>query len=406
MRRFTVRDPAFLGAAGGIPAPITPDDPDTQGWWKADSYVTENTAIGDKLNATVDKVSYSAPNFNLRPYNTILGVNGGTGRGNADNDANYLFYSENLSFAPWAASNFTKNTATTGTFTATGGYVRQAAALTDEASVFTYKFQARRITGNTDLQILTVNAPEGDKTPVTLTGSLAWYSVTFTGVAGTEIICGIQDDNGAGFGQIEITQQHVYRSDHDGNYLPTTAVYRSGKRNGVPVFATGAINWGAFFVTAALRTNAAPFTIYCSVYYRQPYDAWFLVGNNPTVWGELVAATPGPPADRLSTYVNIAPFAWQYSPSPNIVTRGGWSIVTVVFNGASSEQRVNLNTADVVSHPVAQPNMNQMQFGGDSFAGYRFGGDFHEAIMRYTADDTETQDKFINYMAGQVGLTL
>jgi hypothetical protein len=323
-----------------------------------------------------------------------------------------LHYSEDIFFGYWSKVNFTYNTATTGTFTALGGYCKQTAAWTDEASTFTYKFQARRITGNTNLQILTEGAPEGNKTPVTLTGSLAWYSVTFTGVAGTEIVVGIQDDNAAGHGQIEITQQHVYRSDHDGNYLSTLSQPHGGQRNGVPVWQCGSVNNGSYYyVPAANRNNAQPFTIYGSCYLRNtvtgdggvpPNDrAWLFTGSNPTIWGQILAFDNT--NLHLDSYVNLAPFTWQ--ASTDVVAAGAWHIFTIVFNGASSKIRLNKNAEVNVNLPVP-PNMNTLQIGCEAFGNGRSATDWHEVITRFTADNTATQDTFIDYMAGQVGLSV
>lgn len=404
LRPLTLSDPALLGGLGGaIAAPIDTSDADTQGWWKADSHIVENTSVGDKMDTTVDKTSGAAPNFNLFPVAGFPPP--ATGRGGSDNDANFVASSENLTDAVWAKSNFAAGAPTTGTFSAVGGYVRQRAVFTDEAATFTYRFKARRISGNTDLQILTVGAPEGDKTPVTLTGTLTEYSVSFTGVAGSEIYVGLEDDNAAGHGQIELTEQQVYRADHDGNYLTTGSQLKGGQRGGVPVMQCGFSSvTTAIFATGAARANAAPYTIYASVFVRHEYDGWFLVGSNPTVWGQIIAIDIAS-GNRIGVYSG-GPAVWQYGAAPNVFVRGSWHIVTVVFNGASSELRIDKNTADSANLGAAA-NMNAMQVGGETFAGtIQTGTEFHEVILRYTADNTATQDSFIDYMASQVGLSV
>lgn len=408
MRRFTLSDPAFLGGlTAAIPAPIDPSDVDTQAWWKADYYITENTVIGDRMDTTVNKTSTSAPNFNLSRYGSGYAS---TGRGANDNRANFIMRSDDLTSAFWGSSNITKDSATTLTFTASGGYLKQTCSFTDEAKSFTFKFLARAITGNTNLQILHEGAVEGDKTPVTLTASLTPYSVTFTGVADTAIVVGIQDDNVGGFGQIEFQQMQVVRSDNDTTYISTSGgLPRTGLRDGIPVFMCGNVDAYGFFGTTASRTNNLPYTVYMSAYVRSFYAGWFASNSNPTIWGAVMAAdiagTGGHPVNNLATYVNVSPFAWQYSTT-NVFSLGAWYIITLVFNGASSEMRLNKNTADAASHPAGTPSMNGIQIGGESFAPTRSGFDFHEVILRYTADNTATQNLFIDYMAGQIGLSV
>jgi len=400
MKTLGLRDVAFLASTQptGVPPPIDTSDANTHAWWKADTHVIENTTVGDKMDTTVDKTSYVAPNFNLRVYPTILSYQG-LCEARGDNDANLLYQSESISDSYTTASNCTKDTATTCTFTGTGGYVRKVGQLTDCTDSFTFKIYARAVSGNTNLQLLHVGAGGGDKTPVTLTGSLAWYTATFTGSASGEILVGLQDDNGGGFGQVEIQKWQLYRSDHDGNYLACNPTPRLGPRGGVNVWASGMTNWGSYLAAAVARTNSGPCTVYMSVYLRNPWQNWAFVNSTPSIWNQIIAVGA---SNHVACYQNAT---WGTASSPNDWTLGTWQIITVVFNGASSYARVNKNVASAITLGANVP-MNAPQIGGESYSGTRFGGEFHEVITRYTADDAATQDTFIDYMAGQIGLSV
>jgi hypothetical protein len=124
-----------------------------------------------------------------------------------------------------------------------------------------------------------------------------------------------------------------------------------------------------------------------------------MLANNPAAWDHICGCDVGPPAERLGEYHG----AWFYGAGANKITLGGWGIYTFVFNGASSEVRLNLNAANV-GNPGANSAANRWEIGGDATVGFGFSADFHEVITRYTADNTATQDSFIEYMADQVGL--
>jgi hypothetical protein len=95
------------------------------------------------------------------------------------------------------------------TFDAIGGESLQN-VLTIEGVIYTASFDAKNISGNTDLQIRHGGSATGTRTPVTLTGSLASYSVSVLGkVGGGNVSFGIEDLNAAGHGQIEILNWSV-----------------------------------------------------------------------------------------------------------------------------------------------------------------------------------------------------
>lgn len=390
----------------GPVAPITQDDPNTHGWWRADSYITPNAYIGDRMNVTVNKASDAAPNFNLKvqatpEFNYTPNI--------TDNDCNYLVSSEDLTYIDWKVSGATKDTATKATFLAQNGVIFQSCFWTEPGKTYTFKFKARAVSGNTNLHVFHSGSATGTSTPITVTGTLAEYSVSFLGVpVSGGVLVGIRDQNAGGWGQIELTETQMYRSDHSGIYHVTGVNPYSGKRDGIPVWAshgTGS-STRSYYINPAARSNAAPFTVYMSVYFRQLVsNAYIICANSPTLLGAILEHNlTGSPSTRIGQYHGAAPFTWRYGTTA--VPIGQWHIVTAVWNGASSEIRVNKNAADVVSQPVGGPACDQWQVGGDSFASFWCDADFHEIISRYVVDDTATQDTFIDYMAARVGLSV
>jgi hypothetical protein len=116
---------------------------------------------------------------------------------------------EDLTDAAWLTTGATVDDATHVTFNAAGDEVRQNLATVDGVT-YTLSFDARRVTGNYDLQFLHDSSETGTRTPVTITDTLARYSVSVLGkVGGGTVAFGLEDINVAGFGQVEITNWQV-----------------------------------------------------------------------------------------------------------------------------------------------------------------------------------------------------
>jgi len=122
---------------------------------------------------------------------------------------NLLTWSADLTNALWVAAGATKDAATLLTFTALNGNVYQAIT-TVAGTTYTLSFRARAITGNTALHFLHTNSATGNSTALVVNGTLTQYSISVLGRAGSGLVnFGIQDQNAAGFGQIEITDWQV-----------------------------------------------------------------------------------------------------------------------------------------------------------------------------------------------------
>jgi hypothetical protein len=394
--------PYLAASVGGVPPPIDPSDANTQAWWSADYYIGLDK-IGDRMDTTIDKTSTVAPNFNLSQYPAPSAAPAALPSG--DTRGNYVRFSEDIFVTTaWAVSNCTKNDATHATFTAQNGYVRQTNHYTAAGETWKLAITCRAVSGNTNLHFMHTNSPTGDTTAVAVTNVLATYTVTFLGRNTYGVIyVGIQDRNGAGWGQIEVTKWHLYRDDQSSTYIQivdTRAL--AGPRNGTNVFTVGgSYSWDAFMHCTASRASAGPQTLYASAWVTFVRSRWMMLANNPAAWDHICGCDVGPPAERLGEYHG----AWFYGAGANKITLGGWGIYTFVFNGASSEVRLNLNAANV-GNPGANSAANRWEIGGDATVGFGFSADFHEVITRYTADNTATQDSFIEYMADQVGLTV
>ena len=122
---------------------------------------------------------------------------------------NLLAWSADLTNALWVATDATKDAATLLTFTAQNGNVYRAIT-TVAGRTYTLSFKARAVSGNTALRFLHTNSATGDSTALTVNGTLTQYSVSVLGKTGSGLVnFGIQDQNAAGQGQIEITEFQV-----------------------------------------------------------------------------------------------------------------------------------------------------------------------------------------------------
>jgi len=136
---------------------------------------------------------------------------------------NLLAWSADLTNALWVAADATKDAATLLTFTAQNGNVYQARTTT-EGVTYTLSFKARAVSGNTALHVLHTNSATGNSTALTVNGTLTQYSVSVLGKTGSGAVnFGVQDQNAAGFGQIEITDFQVNLGSIAQPYNPTTA---------------------------------------------------------------------------------------------------------------------------------------------------------------------------------------
>jgi len=393
LRPLTIGDPAFYG---GPTSPLAESDPDIYAWWKANKYLTSTSYIGDRSTKTTNKASLASPNMNL--------ANGGSSLvfpRIADNDANFMAYSADLTFGTWAAVSGTKNSSTLFTFTASGGRVYQLARCDESGATYTFKFKIRRVggIGNTNLAVYHANSATGTSTGIVITDVLTEMSVSFLGpptaaIGGIDV--GIQDNNGGGFGQIELTDMCVYRSDHDGNYLATTSSSIYGTRDGYPVWMTGYMN-GVYEVWTTPSNRVlgpgAALTAYALVYPRNSIGSGYLMSNN----GNTPLLAYNPTQRKLMCY-NAGT-----DTDTNVFSLGAWQIWTWVVNGASSEFRINKAASTAFVSGTCSGSDWSITRNSSSYVTYI---DLHEVILRQVADNTATQDEIIEYLADQVGLSV
>jgi hypothetical protein len=408
-RSLGLSDTAFLQGVGIPVCPITTADANTQCWYRADEFLTDgaNPIIGDKMDTTVNKASVVTPNFNIQMQDAGLWYRVIP---RANNNCNFLGGSSTLLSGAW--NNFNGvgyGSDTRLNFLAAGNYNRQSVVLTEAGKTYTYKVKIQRISGNTALRLEHNGAASGNFTAITIDGVLTQYSTTFTGhPTGGTVQVGVSDPGAGGFGGIEIQEAHCYRSDHNSTYVITTGASNYyGTRNGLPVFGGaglgGSKNYWLVPAGSAGRANPTPYTLYMSVYGRFWIpNGLIAAANNPTLTGAVVRNT-GTANYFIEQFASGAPNLWRTGGALSPLT---WGILTLVWNGAASEIRINKNPATVVSQPVATANADKWQLGGDSYAGLFQHVEFFEVIARYTADNTALQDDFIDYMAYQVGLTV
>jgi hypothetical protein len=110
--------------------------------------------------------------------------------------------------AAWSETGSgTVNSATTFTFVAQNDVVHQSYTPASDVNVTLY-VRARAVTGNTSLHLYHSGLTPAS-TAKTFTGTLADYAVTVAGDGGA-VVFGIQDQNAAGHGQIEVTRWAVF----------------------------------------------------------------------------------------------------------------------------------------------------------------------------------------------------
>lgn len=400
---LSLRDHAFLqGVAGPPPAPIGTNDPNTMVWYKASEHITHNSYIGDKMDTTTNKASSGSPNMNLvrfagtPVFPSVL----------ANNNANMAQYSENLQIGH-TVSGFTINTPVLGTFTAQNGYIRsQIAWCGDQPGVtYVFKLKIRNISGNTNLHIYHLGSATGASTPVTIDGTLTEYTVEFLAPAAPTLAfyIGIQDQNAAGHGQIETTEWHLYRkNEHDTTYVANANLPGWPYRDGYAAWCGGIGTSGGFNQPGSFRTHpGGPMTIYLTMWLRNRQDTNYLVlCNRPGFYTWIFGINVATGFLRL-----YSGGAWGANGTVAVPLKQ-WCVVTGVFNGPGAGfTRVNKSAADAGGVAVLPAN-DRTQCHFDSASGAIARVDAHEMIVRYTADNTATQDSFIEYLGGQVGLSL
>lgn len=169
---------------------------------------------------------------------------------------NQFNYSTNLTGASWIVSTATKDDATHVTFTAQNGYVKQDVA-TDVGRQYTLFATIAQVTGNIALHWYHAGLIPAS-TALTITGTLTDYAVTVTGDGGT-VNFGIQDQNAAGWGQIEVTRWAVIPGTHTA--VEASAIYeQTGPKPGWFDYASGG-NDGCFGGNCIVATTSDPSTI-------------------------------------------------------------------------------------------------------------------------------------------------
>ncbi|MHC4363061.1 MAG: hypothetical protein ACYSTZ_09550, partial [Planctomycetota bacterium] len=125
---------------------------------------------------------------------------------------NLMVDASDMTGAAWAETGSgSVNNATHFTFAAQNDAVHQSVTPASGTEV-TLFVKARAVSGNTSLHLYHSGLTPAS-TAKTFTGTLANYAVTVTADGGA-VLCGIQDQNAGGFGQIEVTQWAVIPGSH------------------------------------------------------------------------------------------------------------------------------------------------------------------------------------------------
>ena len=138
----------------------------------------------------------------VNPDNTMVRKRGSS--------TNLVTYSADLTDGSWVETGSgTVNSATLFTFAAQND-VLDVDITTTANKTYIFSFKARAVTGNTSLKFYHNASATGNTSALTLTATLARYSVAVLGKAGGGTVeLGIQDVNVGGFGQIEFTEIQV-----------------------------------------------------------------------------------------------------------------------------------------------------------------------------------------------------
>jgi hypothetical protein len=387
-----------------------PTDANTWGWWDVDNYVVTNApgdvvSWGNRMASQVDKTDITdATNFS-----------GGGGMSNkpvlsrTDTLGNWVRASENMAAASvYTAASATINSATLATFTAQNGAVYQPVPFTQPGVTYRLRIKIKRITGNTAIQLYHAGSATGDSVNITIDGTSTEYTTTFLGHATYgNVNVGVRDANALGQGQVELLEWQV--TDNVG--WSTTYIANPSSWTPVVPLASGAraiynndgstLSWGTYFIHNYAGTHAAlaqPLTFYlCFMPQRIAASRSLWDNINPT-WATYCDFNP---TDE-SIYTNANPFARIDRAVPYVVNT--WRVVTAVYNGASSLVRVN-KTAAVTGTLGALGGINKgFILGSSAFAGVSCGIAISAFMIRTVADSTATQNTYIEYFAGKVGL--
>ena len=175
---------------------------------------------------------------------------------------NLLTSSEDLTGSGWVYQYGSADDATH--FTATGQYGNAFQNVaTKEFEHYTYFVTVRRVTGNYNLYFVHGGSATGTATPVTVTDSLADYSLTVLGrTGGGSVGFGFQDRSASGWGQWEITRQAVIPGPHTASEAAAIYEQTAVKRNWYDYTSGG--NDGFFGGNETTATSNDPATV--------PYD--------------------------------------------------------------------------------------------------------------------------------------
>lgn len=140
----------------------------------------------------------------------------------------------------WIAVSATINNATMFTVTGQGGRCTQVVSVVP-GGTYTIRTLARAVSGNTALRIYASGAVTSTKA-ITVTNTLAEYTFDVTAGAVTSLSVGIDDNNAASWGQIEMTQFQVRATAADPTYITTTTYPHRRGLNGRKVLAFDGAN--------------------------------------------------------------------------------------------------------------------------------------------------------------------
>jgi hypothetical protein len=423
MQTFNFRDPAFLACAGGVGWEPDPADATLWAWFRPDKYLTEGlpgfqnaiSVLGNASDATVNKTDKTnSRNLSARTAGAVHPAF----LTEANTKSNLLCYSEDMTIGGggWAWHELgagTNDSPTLYTVGAQNGGMAQYVRYCFPGQTYRLTFTARRVTGNTNLQVYHNGSATGASTNVTLTGSLADYTVDFLGRAslpasGVEV--GLRDANVAGWGQFEVTKWHLY----DPSISSSTYLFNTGYNPRLPA-PDGKHRWmvvGPGATVTQLRQVmtsddplSEPCTIYCVFYWYDNATGgnWAFSSLDPYSWniGRYISGGLHTMYGNINGGVCAMP---NPQPSHHVAFVG-----THVFNDINTEHRQNKLAAGTVGSPDMGASIKRgLVFGGeDATPSYSKGIAIAE-ILVFTgvAHDTATQDIYIDYLADRYGIVV
>jgi hypothetical protein len=294
---------------------------------------------------------------------------------------NISYYSDVIT--GWTATSATINDATRLTISATNGRVTQDVGVIS-GQVYTLSAKIKAISGNTSINFRHVGA-SSSLSPITITGASATYTTSVTATT-ANLNIGIQDTNGSGFGQIEITEIRLERVgvvNTDTTYFDTTdAIIAGVNSNKTTIFdgssdnlqTTLAVNptggmWAAFVVEVR-TTTAIDSGIISSIGAAQRLRVF--IGAGGTIFARVH---------------NAANYIGRSAPAATI-TANVSAVITITYDGGTAssgikiyKNGVQVDNADSASGVYTVPTAGAVLVIGELSAGDRLRGNLGELIF-------------------------